>query len=365
MADKLAGGIKSGAISVSVNFLLTKTVDGTEQTGRVAADLTISYWRQGGVRAAITPVDLAAVDSAYASGGVKEVDAANQPGLYRLDLPNAAVAAGADWVVISVKSADCFVYHERFALESVGAAEVATLVAAVPASTRAGITSDHGTGSYVDSGGGGGGGGLGSGARPVAVLVQDTDLDPIPYAVVSVYNEALTGDPIVGPWPTDGAGKITFLLDDATYNFVVRSDPHYAPADVQEFEVDGIPDDPAVTFTLSAFDPGTPLAPDSCRVYGWLYLPSGEPAARSSISFYPNASGVLESSRGFVAKARHVETKANAAGYFFADLVRSSALDPETLYDSVLYRAVCEDCGLDAPFTVPDAASANLKNLLP
>ena len=116
MSDKMAGGILAGSTSVSVPFVLRKTADNTEQTGKVAADMTLSYWRQGGTRTAITASDLAAVNSAYSSGGVKEVDATNQPGLYRLDLPDAAVATGADWVVVSVKVASCYLFHERYAL---------------------------------------------------------------------------------------------------------------------------------------------------------------------------------------------------------------------------------------------------------
>lgn len=125
MADRFAGGIKANSTSVSMPLVLRKTADNTEQTGKIAADMTASYWRQGGSRVAISLSDLGAVNSAWSSGGVKEVDASNQPGLYRLDLPDAALASGADWVVISVKVASTYLYHERFALESAGAAELA------------------------------------------------------------------------------------------------------------------------------------------------------------------------------------------------------------------------------------------------
>lgn len=130
MADKLAGGIKAGATSVSLPFVLRKTADNTEMTGKVAADMTLSYWRQGGLRVAITASDLAAVDSAYSSGGVKEVDATNAPGLYRLDVPNAALATGTDWVVIAVKVAAAYLFFERYGLETVGDAEVYARVGA-------------------------------------------------------------------------------------------------------------------------------------------------------------------------------------------------------------------------------------------
>jgi len=135
VSDKYAGGIKAGSTSVSHNFVLRAIADGTEVTGKVAADMTVSYWRQGGTRTAITPADLAAVNSAYSSGGVKEVDATNMPGVYRLDWPDAALATGADWVVVSVKVTNCFVFHERVALESKGSSENNTIVAAIKAKT--------------------------------------------------------------------------------------------------------------------------------------------------------------------------------------------------------------------------------------
>lgn len=116
MSDKLQGGILAGTTSLSLPVVLRKTSDNTESTGKVAADMTGSYWRQGGVRVSITLSDLAAVNSAFSSGGVKEVDATNMPGLYRVDLPDAAVATGADWVVVAIKVAADYVFYERFAL---------------------------------------------------------------------------------------------------------------------------------------------------------------------------------------------------------------------------------------------------------
>ena len=103
MADKFLtpNQVMAGATSVSLYFNLQDTTTSAPVTGKVAADIVGSYWRQGGVRTAITMSNLAAVNSAYSAGGMKEVDAANMPGLYRVDLPDGALAAGADWVVFS------------------------------------------------------------------------------------------------------------------------------------------------------------------------------------------------------------------------------------------------------------------------
>lgn len=107
MSDKLLtnGSLKAGATSISLPFMLKATTTSAAITGKVAADYVMSYWRQGGLRVAVTPADLAAVNSVYSSGGVKEVDATNQPGLNRADWPDAAFATGADWVVLSIKCA--------------------------------------------------------------------------------------------------------------------------------------------------------------------------------------------------------------------------------------------------------------------
>lgn len=91
----------AGSGSVTLYFNLQDETTTAPVVGKVAADIVGSYWRQGGLRTAITMTNLAAVDSAYSAGGMKEVDAANMPGLYRVDVPDAALAVGADWVVFS------------------------------------------------------------------------------------------------------------------------------------------------------------------------------------------------------------------------------------------------------------------------
>ena len=48
------GTLKAGSTSVSVYFELEDTTTGAPTTGKVGADMTGSYWRQGGVRVAIT-----------------------------------------------------------------------------------------------------------------------------------------------------------------------------------------------------------------------------------------------------------------------------------------------------------------------
>jgi hypothetical protein len=112
MADKWSSGIRAGSTSVSTTVVLRSSSDGTEVTGKVAADLTISYRRQGGTRTAISLSNLAAIDSVWSAGGVKE----DADGAYRLDLPDAAVGTGADYVHLTAKCTGSYVFHERISL---------------------------------------------------------------------------------------------------------------------------------------------------------------------------------------------------------------------------------------------------------
>jgi hypothetical protein len=132
MSDRFAGGIKAGSTSVRMPVILRKTADSTEMTGVAFGSVTATYRREGAASVSIAVVALPtpAITDVYTSGGWIEADATNQPGTYRLDLPNAALATGADWVVVAVKVASAFVFYERFNLESKGVSELSTQVAA-------------------------------------------------------------------------------------------------------------------------------------------------------------------------------------------------------------------------------------------
>jgi hypothetical protein len=137
MSDKFAGGVKAGSTGVSIPVVLRRTADNTELTGKTAADVTATYRRAQSAAMSVTVTDLAAIDSAWSSGGWKEADSTNRPGEYRIDIPDAAFAAGADHVTIAVKVAGAYVYYQNLPLESKGAAEVCNLIG----NTGSGLTS--------------------------------------------------------------------------------------------------------------------------------------------------------------------------------------------------------------------------------
>jgi len=93
--------------SIDIEVLDSASTTGGRKTGLVfnTASFTAYYHRQGGSATAITLVTLAAANSAFSSGGFKEIDATNMPGVYRLDIPDAALATGADYVTITLKGA--------------------------------------------------------------------------------------------------------------------------------------------------------------------------------------------------------------------------------------------------------------------
>lgn len=98
---------KKDITSQSLYLEIKDTTGLAGKTGLLySTTLLVAYYvRNGGSATAITLATLSAANSAYSSGGFKEVDAANMPGVYRLDLPDAALASGADSVLIMLKGA--------------------------------------------------------------------------------------------------------------------------------------------------------------------------------------------------------------------------------------------------------------------
>lgn len=99
---------KAGSTSKTINVFIqdSASTTGTGKTGIAynAAGLTAYYALQKAAPVAITLATLAAVTTAWTSGGFIELDATNMPGWYRLDVPNAALASG-ECVGIHIKGA--------------------------------------------------------------------------------------------------------------------------------------------------------------------------------------------------------------------------------------------------------------------
>ena len=91
--------IAPGSTSQSIELYLGAT-------GLTASTSGLSAWYNRTRTASVSiPLVARTIAQAWTSGGFAEVDATNMPGVYRLDLPDAALAAGADDVTIVVRGA--------------------------------------------------------------------------------------------------------------------------------------------------------------------------------------------------------------------------------------------------------------------
>ncbi len=96
--------IKAGATSVSVGLFIqdSSSTTGAGLTGVLfnSSGITCYAVVPGSSAAAITLGTLAAANSAWSSGGFKEVDGTNMPGVYRFDIPNTNISTGRSVVIM-------------------------------------------------------------------------------------------------------------------------------------------------------------------------------------------------------------------------------------------------------------------------
>ena len=102
--------------SRSTFFELVDSTTGLPKTGIVFGDCTGSYVRTRSARSAITMATLASASAAWSSGGFILVDDTNQPGVYRLDVPDAAFATGVEEVVVTILATGCRTVSKGFVL---------------------------------------------------------------------------------------------------------------------------------------------------------------------------------------------------------------------------------------------------------
>ena len=90
--------IKAGTTDVSITLRIIDSGDGTPETGVVfnTAGIDLWYRRELAASVDITEATLAALTTAHADGGFLHIN----DGVYRLDLPDAACAAGVTGVPI-------------------------------------------------------------------------------------------------------------------------------------------------------------------------------------------------------------------------------------------------------------------------
>lgn len=184
--------IAPGSTSQSVYFLLRDTANGQPKTGLTASSPggQASYVRRGGTGTTFPLVALAGPTSAWTSGGFVEVSAVNTPGVYRLDVPDAAFAAGAGFVGIE--------------LSFTGALSEGLMVQLVNPTNN-----------------------VGAGSISCTVTVRRSDNSaPIAGAAVWISTDAAGTNVIAGALYTNANGQATFLLDAGNYHLWVQAETY-------------------------------------------------------------------------------------------------------------------------------------------
>lgn len=97
--------IQVGSTNQTVYLHLKDSTTGLAKTGLVynSAGAICRYVRPRAVATAITLATLANASASHSDGGFIEVDATNAKGLYRLDLPDAPLASGATFAIITIQ----------------------------------------------------------------------------------------------------------------------------------------------------------------------------------------------------------------------------------------------------------------------
>ncbi len=102
----------AGTTSLSAQILIqdSSSTTGAGLTGLTSAStgLTAYYYRPGDsatTAITLTALSTPAIDDDYLSGGFIEIDSTNLPGLYRLDIPDAALASGVENVIVYLQGA--------------------------------------------------------------------------------------------------------------------------------------------------------------------------------------------------------------------------------------------------------------------
>lgn len=134
MADSFAGGIKAGSFNVRLPVFLRKSSDATEMAGVAAGSVSATIERPFSAAAPFSLHALGGPTSPYSQGGWCAMDVG---GGYWIDIPDSACAAGADYFLLVLEVAGAFKFVQMFALESVGAAELAPAVARIPSNPAA------------------------------------------------------------------------------------------------------------------------------------------------------------------------------------------------------------------------------------
>ena len=106
--------IKKGSTDVAVVLRMLNAISSVPQVSMAedASGIWLRYWRQGGGNwVSFAPAAVSFLSSAHTDGGFEPI----ADGFYRVDLPDAACASGADGVLVSGGATG--VYSDGFFIE--------------------------------------------------------------------------------------------------------------------------------------------------------------------------------------------------------------------------------------------------------
>lgn len=192
--------VTPGTTSKSVFFFLRNETTAEPQTGLAynSSGANAAYCREGGTAVAIVLATLAAADSVYSSGGFKEVSSGSQPGIYRLDVPNAALAAGAGSVVVTLNFdgtlAEALLIELKTAVNNVGAGAV-----------------EH------------------------VIRITDGSSNPLEGIACWITSDSAGAQVAAGTLTTNTSGEVTFFLDASTSYYAWFQGPGYTGTNPTSF----------------------------------------------------------------------------------------------------------------------------------
>lgn len=222
--------IKAGSADVSVYLNIVDSTDGTPETGVTSASggLALSYVRNRAAAVGLFESDLAAVDSAHSDGGLIHVG----NGIYRVDVPDAAFAAGVDTVeiigtvtgmVVLRETVQLVGYDPRTELTTtvLSRIDVATSTRAVPGDAMDLITdaidaSSVAASAVTEIAAGVVSGGMSNPITYTYTVYEADAVTPLSDVTVWVSTDS-AGTSVVASGTTDNFGEVEFQLDAGTY----------------------------------------------------------------------------------------------------------------------------------------------------
>ncbi len=194
--------------------------------------------------------------------------------------------------------------------------------------------------------------GSGSGAFSYQLVTYDsTNSQVIPGTNLAVRN--IDQSALIAVGKSDLLGSETFNLDADSF-IIVATSPGYIYQTFDTLIVTGAGID---TVFGDQFDPGSPVFPALCRVYGYLYSVSAVPEEDAVVRAYLPA-GAAQSGNLIISPFM-VTTTSDSSGYFYLDLIRSDSLVPAaTQYDLIIERS--DGTIVHKRITVPDSTSWQL-----